>query len=102
MKKLKVLAMNISKKDKMFRKLARKIMYIYRRSTYLITSIGKKVDEKTIVFSCFNGKSYADSPKAIYEYMLNHEEYKDYNYIWLFGHDCIEKYNFLNNKSFLK
>ena len=53
MKKLKVLAMNISKKNKIFRNFARKAMYFYRRTKYIITSIGKKVDEKTIVFTYY-------------------------------------------------
>ena len=44
-------------------------MYIIKRTRYRLTGHNKKVNEKIIVFSCFNGKSYADSPKAIYEYV---------------------------------
>lgn len=95
MKKLKVLAMNISKKNKIFRNFARKAMYFYRRTKYIITSIGKKVDEKTIVFACFNGKSYCDSPKALYEYMLSDKKYNDYNFIWFFSDTKKENYKFL-------
>ena len=97
MNKLKILAMNLSKKNNLFKNFARKGMYIYRRTIYLIKSIGTKVDDKTIVFSCFNGKSYTDSPKAIYEYMLKNDKYKDYKFIWLFGNEKIEQYNFLKN-----
>ena len=62
MNKLKVLAMNISKKNKIFRKIARKSMYVLKRTKYVLTGINKKIDDKTIVFSCFNGKSYTCSP----------------------------------------
>ena len=39
--------------------------------------------ENAIVFESFFGKSYSDSPKAIYEYMLNH--CKNYKYIWIYS-----------------
>ena len=56
MNKLKILAMNISKKNKIFRKMARKSMYVLKRTKYVLTGMNKKVDNKIIVFSCFNGK----------------------------------------------
>lgn len=94
MKKLKILAMNISKKSKIFRELARKTMFIVKRIKYLITGFNKKTDDKIVVFSCFNGKSYTCSPKAIYEYMLSDEKYKDYTFVWFFKD--VKKYDFLN------
>ena len=84
MKKLRVWAMNLSKKNKIFREIARKTMYIIKRTKYLITGLNKKTDDKIVVFSCFNGKSYTCSPKAIYEYMLSDEKYKDYQFVWFF------------------
>ena len=80
MKKLKVLAMNISKKSKIFRKIARKTMFIIKRTKYSIKDLNKKTDPKIVLFSCFNGKSYTCSPKAIYEYMLSDDKYKDYQF----------------------
>ena len=97
MKKLKIWAMNLSKKSKLFREFARKGMYILKRTKYVITGFNKKIDEKTIVFSCFNGKSYTCSPKAIYEYMLTDEKYKDYKFIWFFND--VKKYEFLNKNA---
>ena len=97
MNKLKVLAMNVSKKNKIFRKIARKSMYVLKRTKYVLTGLNKKVDDKTIVFSCFNGKSYTCSPKAIYEYMLSDEKYKDYKYIWFFSPEKLNDYKFLEN-----
>jgi len=96
MKKLKVLAMNISKKNKIFRKIARKTMFIIKRTKYNINGINKKTDSKIVLFSCFNGKSYTCSPKAIYEYMLSDDKYKDYQFIWFFKPEEVKKYDFLN------
>ena len=97
MKKLRVLALNLSKKSKIFRRFARKTMFILKRTKYNITSIGKKIDDKTILFSCFNGKSYTCSPKAIYEYMVDKKKYKDYKFIWFFND--VKKYEFLNQNT---
>ena len=96
MKKLKVLAMNISKKNKIFRKIARKTMFIIKRTKYNINGLNKKTDPKIVLFSCFNGKSYTCSPKAIYEYMLSDDKYKDYQFIWFFKAEEVKKYDFLN------
>ena len=96
MKKLKVIAMNISKKNKIFRKIARKTMFIIKRTRYNINGLNKKTDPKIVLFSCFNGKSYTCSPKAIYEYMLSDDKYKDYQFIWFFKSEEVKKYDFLN------
>lgn len=37
-----------------------------------------------VIFEAYMGKSYACSPKAIYEEMLNDEKYKDYIFVWAF------------------
>lgn len=39
------------------------------------------IDERMIIFSG-HGRKYNDSPRAIYEYMIAHPEYKDYKYVW--------------------
>ena len=43
----------------------------------------KQVNERKVVFESFLGKNYSDSPKYIYEYLLNSQ--KDYQYIWIFN-----------------
>ena len=93
MKKIKTIAMNISKKSKTFRSFGRKSMYLLKSTKYICSGFGKKIDEKAVLFSCFNGKSYSCSPKAIYEYMLKDENYKDYKLIWFFNEP--DKYQFL-------
>ena len=93
MKKLKKIVMSIAKKNLLCRKIIRGSLYIYRYVRYKIRGIGVKVDDKTILFSTFNGKSYADSSKAIYLYMQKEEKFKDYNFIWVFKNP--ENYKFL-------
>ena len=92
-KKLKKILMNLAKKNLMCRKLIRGSLYIYRYIRYKIRGIGVKVDNKTILFSTFDGKSYADSSKAIYLYMQKEESFKDYNFVWVFKEP--ENYKFL-------
>lgn len=92
-KKIKTLLMNIAKKNLIFRKISRKMIYIYRYIRYKVRGIGQKVDDKLILFSTFNGKSYSDSPKAIYLYLLNNDKYKDYKFIWTFKE--LENHKFL-------
>ena len=40
-----------------------------------------KPKDKLVVFESFQGKSYSDSPKYIYEYMLKNKS--NYNYVWV-------------------
>jgi len=53
------------------------------------------IDDKLIVFEAFRSTKYADSPKAIYEYLLNHDGYRDFRFIWVFENP--EEYEFLKN-----
>jgi CDP-glycerol glycerophosphotransferase len=66
------------------RKTVRNSLFGYRRFHYWINTLGVKVDKKKIVFCTFSGKGYSDSPRAIYEYMLGEEKYKDYQFVWVF------------------
>lgn len=43
-----------------------------------------KTDKKMVIFLSLMGTKYNDSPRAIYEYMLSHDEYKDYKLLWAF------------------
>ena len=84
MSKIRNIAINVSKKNVALRKIIRSFNSFIRKINYKISSFGVKVDEKTLLFCCFNGKSYSCSPKAIYEYMINTDEFKDYKFIWAF------------------
>lgn len=43
-----------------------------------------KTDENLVLFVSFMGLNFNDSPKAIYDYMQAHPEYKKYRCIWAF------------------
>ena len=45
-----------------------------------------------MIFGCFNGKSYCDSPKAMYKYMLTDDRFKEFNFIWVFKDPDKHKY----------
>ena len=93
MQNLKVELTNILKKNVLLRKIVRKLLYVKRYFSFKITTLGIKVNDKTILFFAFKGKSYACSPKAIYEYLLNSKIYEEYQFIWAFNEP--EKYKFL-------
>lgn len=84
MKKLKVLIINISKKNKLFRKLVRRTNMILKKIKYLYYYVRYNIDEKTILFEAFGGRNYTCSPKAIYEKMTTMDEFKNYKFIWAF------------------
>jgi len=94
--------MNIKKKIKNFikthvfiRKLSRKIFFLKNKIKYEVITKKIKVDEKLIIFASFDGRAYCDSPKALYNYFINNEKYKDYQYVWAFKdadkHKFLEK-----------
>jgi len=43
-----------------------------------------KTDDQLILFVSFGGRRYADSPKSIYECMLNDNRFSDYKLVWGF------------------
>lgn len=59
-----------------------------RLVTYHRIFMKKPVDQNMVFFSTFYGRAYADSPRAIYEYMLKH--YPDKKYVWLMNDDSVE------------
>lgn len=85
-KKLKKGITDVSKKNSFIRNIVRKLFYIKRLIVFKIRTIGVDVEENKVIFGCFNGRSYCDSPKAIYNSMLKDPKYKDYKFVWVFKH----------------
>lgn len=81
---VKKLAIDIAKKQDFFRKESRRILLDSRKKNYNRIKAAVKTDEKVILFSTFDGRSYGDSPKAIYEYMINDPRFEDYKFVWAF------------------
>lgn len=77
------------------RKLARFLLKTVKRVEFNILSLGKKIDKKSVLFVSFGGRSYCDSPKAVYLEMLNNKEYNSYRFIWAFKNP--EEYKFLED-----
>lgn len=84
MKKIKVFLVDLAKKNKFIRKIARKLLNFTKRSSYSKYKNKYSVDDKLILFEAFNGRNYTCSPKAIYEKMITMDEFKDYKFIWAF------------------
>lgn len=95
MKIIRKMAYMISENSVFFRTIFRKTSNFIKKIKYKLATIGIKVDDKTIVFCTFNGKSYSCSPKALYEYMVNNDKYSDSKFIW--GFKNVEQYKYLEN-----
>lgn len=93
-KKIKSVLINFGKKHHWFMELLRKLRLLKRK--FKNRKYNKtEVNPKLVVFESFMGRKYVDSPKAIYEYMVNSKEYKDYSYVWFFKEP--EEYKFLED-----
>jgi CDP-glycerol glycerophosphotransferase len=91
----------LAKKNVLIRRIIRTLMNWYRIIKFKFHTRGIKVNPKVVIFNSFNGKSYSDTPKAVYEYMLAQERFKDYRFIWVFKEPT--KYQWLkeNKKTYI-
>ena len=89
---IKTKLVDISKKNTLVRKVLRFGMFTRDRLKYRMGTLGKFID-KRVLFESFMGRKYVDSPKAIYEYMVNNKKFKDYEFVWFFNNP--EDYKFL-------
>ena len=64
--------------------VAHKCVYLKNRLLHLNSCIWHPVKENAAIFIAFQGRSYCCSPKAIYEYMINDERFKDWHFVWIF------------------
>lgn len=96
-KQLKKIATDISKKNILFRKTFRKLIYFKRKIKYLKYYYKYDVDDKMIFFEAYNGRNYACSPKALYEYMIKNKKFNDYKFVWAFKN--IDQHKILKNKN---
>ncbi len=58
---------------------------------------GMPIDEKLIVFECFKGRKYTDSPRAIYEYLLGCDEYSSYSFVWCFRDSVMDEFRYVGD-----
>ena len=63
------------------------IQYIYKKLTsYLFRFVGLflKTEDDLILLNSWAGKTYSDSPKILYETMIQDPRFKNYRYVWAF------------------
>lgn len=66
---------------------ARKVYWRFQQERYEQIARNNSVDENLVFFESFFGRWYADSPKAIYEAMLQDPRFEDHIFIWSFRPD---------------
>ena len=70
------------------KRLLKQNKFIYYLYNYLFSIILKfiglfiRMDDTLILFNSFGGAKYDDSPRAIYEYMVNNSTYKEFSMVW--------------------
>lgn len=60
------------------------LYYFILKLYYFFYKCFSKVDRKSILFISFMGEQYSDNPRALYEYMMGSESYKEFHYYWVF------------------
>ena len=66
---------------------AKRILEALLSVFYYILSVCSPVKEKRVLFVAFHGRGVVDSPKALYEYMRDNPEYKEYELIFTLNTD---------------
>ena len=74
------------------RQWARARWWAYERRHYLKLTKSSPVDDKIVVFSCFMGRSFADTPRAIYEAMCADPRFDDYELWWIFRERKLDQF----------
>lgn len=90
---LKKIAYDIVKKNETLRKAARSLSAKKQIGQYEKIAKNTVVNNNKVYFVSFDGRSYGDSPKAIYEKMLTMKEFEDFEYVWAFNQP--EEYRWL-------
>lgn len=90
---LKKIAYDIVKKNETLRKAARSLSAKKQIGQYEKIAKNTVVNSNKVYFVSFDGRSYGDSPKAIYEKMLTMNEFEDFEYVWAFNQP--EEYKWL-------
>ncbi len=66
-------------------KIANKLFSTFGHALLTILSLFCQTDNKLILFNSFGGAKYDDSPKKIYEMMLNDNRFNKYKLVWAFN-----------------
>ena len=69
---------------KKIKDILRAIKLAFKKRLYKRACARNQVEERVVFFESFQGRSYACSPKAIFEEMRDSGEYEGYEFIWAF------------------
>jgi len=83
----------LAQKNITFRRIVRRLIYIIKSAYYLFFYYLNKTQPNLVLFEAYMGRSYACSPKALYEAMQRDKSYQSFHFVWAFF-DC-DKYEFL-------
>lgn len=81
---MKKAIIRILKKNKHIKKFLKYCINVRNEKRYQKNCKKNAVCENMIIFESFMGRKYADSPKAIYEGLLEDEHFRDYIFVWSF------------------
>ena len=73
----------LARRTPILRKSYRACSKLLHLPQHILLSI-TPVNDKLVVFESYSGRSFADSPRAIYEALLSDERFSDYRFIWSF------------------
>ena len=59
----------------------------YERCQYWWETRKLTTDPRMVVFCSFQGQSYSDNPKALFEYMMRSGRFEGYTFVWAFKKD---------------
>ena len=83
-KKIKRKNTQIAKNNKPFRIVLNAVRRSRSKLNYYVSFYHLPTNESLVLFEAFWGKNYADSPKALYEAMLNDSKYDSFSFVWAF------------------
>ncbi|MGM9948353.1 CDP-glycerol glycerophosphotransferase family protein [Floccifex sp.] len=56
------------------------------------------IDDYTILFIAFHGRGYSDNPKALHQYLIQDQRFKDYQFVWAIKNHKKKQLNIPNAK----
>lgn len=72
------------KKHALLRKKARVLNTYVKKKWYISISKKHNIDNHKVLFETFMGRQYGCNPRAIYEYMISDDRFKNYKFVWAF------------------
>ncbi|MGI6211819.1 MAG: CDP-glycerol glycerophosphotransferase family protein [Anaerovoracaceae bacterium] len=85
MEQIKAPIRALARRSPAIRKKMKQVRKFFRGKRYRAAGRSVNVDDRTIIFCTFNGTAYADTPRAVYEYLLSDRRFDDCRFFWIFN-----------------